>query len=57
MSVFVRRAPPPAIESDIDNFELDHFKPKSDERFASLAADYYNLYYSCHVCNHYKGAS
>ena len=39
------------------NFELDHFRPRSDERFASLAADYYNLYYSCHVCNHYKGAS
>lgn len=85
MAVFVRRAPPPAVESDyrkyrpyvredfceccaycllhevlaagVDNFELDHFKPKSDERFTSLAADYYNLYYSCHVCNHYKGAS
>jgi len=40
-----------------DNFELDHFKPRSDPRFAGLAADYYNIYYACHVCNHYKGAT
>ncbi len=37
------------------NFELDHFRPKS--LFPSLAEDYFNLYYSCHVCNQYKGAS
>jgi HNH endonuclease len=40
-----------------DNFELDHFRPKSDSRFKRLATDYYNLYYSCHVCNHYKAAA
>ncbi len=37
------------------NFELDHFRPKSLPEFASLANDFYNLYYSCHVCNQYKG--
>ncbi len=37
------------------NFELDHFRPKS--RFPDLAEDYFNLYYSCHVCNQYKGAT
>ena len=40
-----------------DNFELDHFRPKSNPLFASLADDFYNIYYSCHVCNHYKGSS
>lgn len=35
-------------------FELDHFRPKSLPQFAGLANDYYNLYYACHVCNHYK---
>ncbi|MGH9764301.1 MAG: hypothetical protein ACREDR_49125, partial [Blastocatellia bacterium] len=39
-----------------DNFELDHFRPKSNPLFASLINDFYNLYYSCHVCNHYKGS-
>ena len=37
------------------NFELDHFRPKSV--FPHLAEDYFNLYYSCHVCNQYKSAS
>ena len=33
------------------NFELDHFRPKSLLRFAALIADFFNLYYACHVCN------
>lgn len=37
------------------NFELDHFRPKSRPEFALLVNDFFNLYYSCHVCNHYKG--
>ncbi len=37
------------------NFELDHFRPKS--LFPDLIDDYFNLYYSCHVCNQYKGAT
>lgn len=35
-------------------FELDHFRPKSDNRFAHLENEYSNLYYSCHVCNRTK---
>jgi hypothetical protein len=37
-----------------DNFHLDHFRPKSHPLFAHLRAEYYNLYYSCSVCNRYK---
>lgn len=40
-----------------DNFELDHFKPKSREEFAALVQELLNLYYSCHVCNHYKAST
>jgi hypothetical protein len=40
-----------------ENFELDHFHPKSKEdEFAGNVNDFYNLYYSCHVCNKQKGA-
>ena len=35
-----------------ENFELDHFRPK--HRFPELLNDFYNLYYSCHPCNHMK---
>ena len=38
-----------------ENFELDHFRPKSLPQFAGLATDFYNLYYACHPCNHIKG--
>jgi len=34
------------------NFELDHRAPKS--KFAHLADEYTNIYYSCHPCNHKK---
>jgi hypothetical protein len=37
------------------NFELDHFCPKSLPEFADRINDFYNIYYSCHVCNHTKG--
>jgi len=46
-----------SFAAGIDNFELDHFRPKADPRFSALVADYYNLYYSCHVCNKYKAAT
>lgn len=36
----------------LDNFELDHFRPKS--LFPQLAMNFYNLYWSCHVCNRVK---
>ena len=48
---------PELLASGKGNFELDHFRPKSDPRFAALANDYDNIYYACHVCNHYKSNS
>ncbi len=35
-----------------ENFELDHFKPKS--QFRDLIHVYENIYYSCHPCNNIK---
>jgi uncharacterized protein (TIGR02646 family) len=35
-----------------ENFELDHFRPKS--LFPEHAQNFYNIYYSCHPCNHLK---
>jgi uncharacterized protein (TIGR02646 family) len=35
-----------------ENFELDHFKPRS--LFPESVTDFYNLYWSCHVCNRIK---
>jgi len=40
-----------------ENFELDHFRPRSLAAFASLASDFYNLYYACRPCNHGKGST
>lgn len=37
-----------------ENFELDHFKPKSKPEFLGLVHEYSNIYYSCHVCNQNK---
>jgi hypothetical protein len=37
-----------------ENFELDHFKPKSKSEFQDLVHQYTNIYYSCHVCNQKK---
>ncbi len=36
-----------------ENFELDHFRPRS--LFPDGTDDFYNLYYACHPCNHFKG--
>lgn len=38
------------------NFGVDHYRPKSISRFASLACDYTNLYYCCGNCNSRKKA-
>ena len=38
-----------------DNFELDHFCPKSLSQFAHLVHDFFNLFYACHPCNNKKG--
>ncbi len=43
------------LAAGADNFELDHFHPKSIPEFAHRVNDFYNIYYSCHVCNHTKG--
>lgn len=37
----------------VENFELDHFRPQS--KFPQLSLSFYNLYWSCHVCNRIKG--
>lgn len=36
----------------VENFELDHFRPR--KYFRNQVDDFYNLYYSCHPCNHVK---
>lgn len=36
------------------NFGVDHYRPKSIPRFASLLCDYQNLYYCCSGCNSRK---
>ena len=35
-----------------DAFDIDHFKPQSI--FPDLIDEFFNLYYSCHICNRYK---
>lgn len=40
-----------------DNFELDHFRPKSRREFAHLVDDFFNLVYACHPCNQYKSST
>ena|SRR6185436_12614401 len=40
-----------------NNFQLDHFRPKSLAIFANFVEDFYNLYYACSVCNRYKSNS
>ena len=44
---------PELLAGGPENFELDHFRPKS--KFPQLENNFFNLYYSCHVCNHAKG--
>lgn len=34
------------------NYEIDHFRPVS--LFPHLERDFYNLYYTCHICNYAK---
>lgn len=45
------------ISGGRDSFELDHFRPKSNPLFSHLINHFYNIYYSCNVCNLYKGDS
>ena len=34
-----------------ENFQVDHFRPKSKREFKSLEKVYSNLYYACYLCN------
>lgn len=36
------------------HFDVEHFRPKSSERFVHLITDYRNLLYACDVCNTFK---
>lgn len=44
------------LAAGAEDFELDHFRPQSNPSFQGLRTDFYNLYYSCHVCNQTKRA-
>ena len=38
----------------IDHYHIEHYKPKSIERFKALENDICNLFYSCPICNRFK---
>ncbi|MCK5677581.1 MAG: HNH endonuclease [Flavobacteriaceae bacterium] len=38
----------------IDHYHIEHYKPKSIERFKELENDITNLFYSCPICNRFK---
>ena len=38
----------------INNYHIDHFRPKSFPEFKSLENDICNLFYSCPICNRFK---
>ena len=47
---------PEILAGGRENFELDHFHPKSKAaEFEGDVHEFYNLCYSCHVCNRNKG--
>ncbi len=39
----------------IRNYHVEHFRPKSIEEFKILENDIKNLFYSCSICNCFKG--
>lgn len=38
----------------IDHYHIEHYKPKSIEKFKDLENDICNLFYSCPICNRFK---
>ena len=40
----------------IRNFHVEHYRPKSRKEFEHLTNDYNNLFFSCSICNCFKGA-
>lgn len=43
-----------AFLGGLRNFHVEHYRPKSIERFSSLENSIENLYYSCPICNTFK---
>lgn len=38
----------------IDHYHIEHYKPKSIDRFKTLENDIMNLFYACPICNRFK---
>lgn len=38
----------------IDHYHIEHYKPKSIDRFKFLENDIMNLFYACPICNRFK---
>lgn len=38
----------------IDHYHIEHYRPKSIDRFVHLENDITNLYYACPICNRFK---
>jgi hypothetical protein len=38
----------------VNNYHIDHFRPKSITRFKKLENDICNLFYACPICNRFK---
>lgn len=38
----------------IDHYHIEHYKPKSIDKFKTLENDICNLFYSCPICNKFK---
>jgi len=38
----------------IDHYHIEHYKPKSLDKFKELENDIMNLFYSCPICNRFK---
>lgn len=45
-----------SIFGGLRNFHVEHYRPKSIERFKHLEHDYANLFFACSICNGFKGA-
>lgn len=43
-----------AVFGGADSYHVEHFRPKSLEKFRHLEREYSNLFYACAVCNRFK---
>lgn len=39
----------------IRNFHVEHYRPKAEDKFPELKHEYNNLFFSCSICNCFKG--